>query len=119
MPISLEKIIELLKKTGDKRIVLDEKGNPVYVLLGFKDYQKLISEKTLGSEVLSPDPIDLEGNNDDISAWQQADKEENLDNWQDLASVSSDTSDEKSLNEADNSQKDADSEQKYYFEPIE
>lgn len=38
---SLEKIIKLIQKTGDKIIVLNE-GEPNLVMMSFKDYEKLV-----------------------------------------------------------------------------
>jgi len=42
---NLNKIIKLIKKTGDKVIILNE-GEPVLVMMGFKDYEKMVFGKS-------------------------------------------------------------------------
>jgi len=42
MPNSLEQIIDLIKKTGDRCVVLDHQGEPSYVIMSFGNYQKMI-----------------------------------------------------------------------------
>ena len=57
MSNSLEKIIDLIKKTGDNCVVLDHEGNPAYVLMSLEDYENIVSAKsevaTLSEDELS------------------------------------------------------------------
>jgi hypothetical protein len=124
MPNSLEKIIELIKKTGDNCIVLDKDGSPAYVIVSFSDYQKIVLGK---SEVAGLTENELLSKiNRDIAAWKGTQEAENLDNWQEIESAiegvkkisSRPTEEEKSLNQANNDQDSKDSDEKYYFEPI-
>jgi len=89
---------------------LDENGKPVYVLMSFRDYQRLVGDNVAVQQDGSPDDI-----NDDIAAWKQTEKEENMEDWSDLANVN----EKKSLNQANSDSEKSDLDQKYYFEPIE
>ena len=42
---SLSKIVKIIKKTGDKIVVLSE-GEPSLVMMSFKDYEKLVASKS-------------------------------------------------------------------------
>jgi len=124
---NLEKIIDLIKKTGDNCVVLDHEGKPAYVIMGFDDYQSLVLDK---SEVasLTEDEL-LKKINRDIATWKATQDADNLDNWHTIESAVEEVTkpsfeesdDEKSLNEAnsgDNSESEEDDQEKYYFEPI-
>jgi len=134
MSNSIEKIIELINKTGDKCIVLDSKGNPAYVAMTFEDYEKLVLNKT-DIKGLTEDQL-VEKINQDVASWKANQRqEEEPDNWQSLGEVikevrisrqkaeSSESEIEEDLSETDeNSPKQAkngETEDKYYFEPIE
>ncbi|MFA5021646.1 MAG: hypothetical protein WC508_01000 [Patescibacteria group bacterium] len=124
MPNNLEKIIDLIKKTGDNCIVLDSTGQPAYVVTTFSAYQNLVSGK---NEVvgLSEEQL-LEKINRDVANWKATAQEEKLNNWQALESAMAEIikpklvakQEEKTLNQAKSSQNPGESEQKYYFEPI-
>lgn len=43
---NLNKIISLLKKTGDKAIILDQNSEPSYVIMTISDYEQLILGKS-------------------------------------------------------------------------
>ncbi|OGY46942.1 MAG: hypothetical protein A3J65_01655 [Candidatus Buchananbacteria bacterium RIFCSPHIGHO2_02_FULL_45_11b] len=43
MSESIKKIISLINKTGDNCVVLDEAGNPAYVIMPISRYESLIS----------------------------------------------------------------------------
>ena len=45
MDSGLKKIIELIKKTGDRLIVLETDNPEPYVVMGLEDYEKLIDGK--------------------------------------------------------------------------
>ena len=60
MASHMEKIISLIKRTGDRCVVVDVEGNPLYVMLSLTEYEKLIS----GSEnlaALNEDEIVVKG----------------------------------------------------------
>ena len=124
MPNSFTKIIDLVKKTGDNCVVLDNNGDPAYVVISFNNYQKMILGK---SEIagLTEDEL-LEKINRDIATWKAIQEVENQDNFSALDSFAESiqklSGEEKSLNEADNEpemEESDKSDEKYYFEPIE
>lgn len=120
----LDKIIDLIKKTGDNCIVLDDQGYPVYVVLSFKSYQNLIDSRT-DIAGLTEDQL-LDKINHDIALWKSSTDEYNLANLETLEEAvkevkkSSDDPfiSEDSLNLAENEDKSDKTEEKYYFEPI-
>ena len=123
MPNSFTKIIDLVKKTGDNCVVLDNNGDPAYVVISFNNYQKMILGK---SEIagLTEDEL-LEKINRDIATWKAIQEVENQDNFSALDSFAESiqklSGEEKSLNEADNEpemEESDKSDEKYYFEPI-
>ncbi len=129
MSNSIEKVIELIKKTGDKCIILDAEGNPQYVAMRFKDYEKIVYGN-FDVKGLTEDEL-IERINRSIATWRATQTESRLKDWepseevvkeipgltpandQNLAKNPEIASD--SLNQAKND----DSEGKYYFEPIE
>jgi len=101
----LKKILELLKKTGDRYLFEDENGE-IYVLLSAKDYENLIFKhsdiKDFSEEEL------LNKINKDIAIWKATQEDEKLlQNWQDLKEKEEDNNEDKK------------EEDEYYFEPIE
>jgi len=73
MSEKLEKIINLIKKTGDKVIVLDAQGDPSFVLMTISDYERLMLGK---SEVLGLTEQELlDKINRDINFWKEASKQ--------------------------------------------
>jgi len=44
MPTGLEKIIALISRTGDRCIVVDQAGNPAYVILPLDEYEHLAAK---------------------------------------------------------------------------
>ena len=120
MAEGLKKIINLVKKAGDKCVVLDEEGNPAYVIMSFQDYERLtVNSANVGD--LTENEF-LEKINQDIANWK-ANQESQLDGWQSLESVIEGAKtriieskiEENPLNQAENEE----IEDKYYFEPIE
>jgi len=100
----LRKILELLRKTGDRFILEDEKGN-LFVVLSVNDYENLILKnselKNFSEEEL------LNKINKDIAVWKSTQEDEKLlDNWQ-------------NLNSADNEKIKKEEDDQYYFEPVE
>ena len=119
----MEKIISLVKRMGDRCVVVDTEGNPLYVVLSFSEYEKLIS----GSEnlaALNEDEM-LDKINRDVASWRASQQEQQLRDWDSVENAISEakgtqgvppvTNTENSLNKEDNKQK----EDQYYFEPIE
>ncbi|MFA5029676.1 MAG: hypothetical protein WC518_02900 [Patescibacteria group bacterium] len=71
----LKKIVNLIKKTGDKAIILDQNGDPAYVLMTIFDYERLILGK---SEVvgLTEDEL-LDKINREIALWKDSQETNN------------------------------------------
>jgi len=132
MTDSFEKIINLIKRTGDNCIVLDSSGQPAYVVMGFNRYQSMIEGQSNITE-LSKDEF-LDKINHDIALWKSSTDEQNLDNisaieaaMEEAKKSEADSEDDpfstkNSLNQAKNKSEsqdlEKDSEEKYYFEPI-
>ena len=125
MTNSIEKIIDLIKKTGDKCIVLDSNGEPAFVAMRFTEYENLI-ENTPSISDLSEEQL-LEKINHDIAIWKNNQKDQEISNLDTAESVFEEVmSDEdkveiedNSLNEAKKQDSSKDFEDTYYFEPIE
>ncbi len=98
---NLKRILELIKKTGDRFLFEDEKGD-IFVFLKAEDYENMIMKnnpvKDLSEEEL------LNKINKDIAVWKANQEDEKLlEGWHDL----------------NNSDDDQYEEDQYYFEPIE
>lgn len=108
---SFPKVLDLIKKTGDKGIVLDESGEPKYVIMSFFDYEKLVEGR---SEVkgLTEDEL-LAKINRDIEIWK-GDLGEGLPLDQYDFSSKLEKEDKKPLNLEEKEEED-----RYYFEPVE
>ena len=115
------KIIDLIKKTGDKSIVLDEYGNPQFVIMGFREYERLVEAKPNIAALTEEELLDRI--NQDIGAWKEAQADPDDMDWQDLGSLLEEARSriqepeyhKNSLNEDKNKGID----DQYYFEPIE
>ncbi|NCN07134.1 hypothetical protein GW933_00410 [Candidatus Falkowbacteria bacterium] len=129
---SIQKVINLIKKTGDKVVILDKSGDLDCVIMNISDYEKLVFGKT---EVkgLTEDEL-LDKINRDIEIWKdsqenghlpidQHDFSQELDknseplidyNFNEMPPVASNQ--DFSLN-LDNSEEE--DEDRYYFEPVE
>lgn len=129
IPKTFKKVIDLIKKTGDKCIVLDEEGEPVYVLMTFGDYQALVFGKSAPEVAGLTENELLEKINRDIAAWKAAQQVESLNNWQVIENPTpqfkknqEDFFEEKSLNKANNMERLSEEtdykEDKYDFEPV-
>jgi len=53
MPTGFEKIIALIRRTGDRCIVVDAVGNPAYVVLPLDEYEHLVLSRR-GADVGVP-----------------------------------------------------------------
>ncbi len=122
----IEKIIEIIEKTGDNCIVLNQDGSPAYVVLRFGDYDRLISGNSdiNGLKGLTEDQL-IEKINRDVANWRASQQEaDNMANWQSLGEIikkevkkvkKEPELDYFSLNRAKSEPKD----ENYEFEPIE
>ena len=55
MPTGFENIIAFLRRTGDRCVVVDERGNPSFVVLPMEEYEELLSlPPAFGSSGASP-----------------------------------------------------------------
>ena len=101
---NLNKILELIRKTGDRYLFEDETGD-LYIILSAKDYESLIFKysevKNFSEEEL------LNKINKDIAIWKATQEDEKLlEDWQDLEPKTEEKSKEEN-------------EDQYYFEPVE
>lgn len=142
MPNPLDKVINLIKKTGDNSIIVDNNGEPQYVVMSFEKYQAMVStDKNLAG--LTENQL-LEKINEDVAAWRQSNTEnpqvpENVKDIEENAEIEEEIEEEKpskqinnntfpqtgkpevadnSLNEAKKEESSEDKAEKYYFEPI-
>ena len=67
---NLEKLVNLLKKTGDKAIILNENGDPGYVIMTVNDYEDLILGKSGVSDLTEEQLLDKI--NRDIAIWKDS-----------------------------------------------
>lgn len=109
MDSQLNKIIDLIRKTGDKCVVLG-KGNEAYVLMAFKDYEKLVSDRS-GVYDLTENEL-LDKINRDIAIWRSSQEQENEIDLEEA--VRSQIEREKEEENGNFPEED-----RYYFEPIE
>jgi len=127
MPQGLEKIIQLVKKTGDNCIILDSQGNPAYVITDFDKYENLALNRSNLSKLSENELIDKINN--DVAEWKSGQDVDNQDNWHSVQSAIEDIkkshgfteeieeTEEKELDLAKNDGEE-ETDQKYYFEPI-
>ncbi len=112
----LKDIINLIKKTGDKAIVLDETGVPGYVIMAVSDYERLVLGKS-GVAGLTEDEL-LAKINREIAIWKDTQKIQEIpvdqyDFSQDLGEFN----DFEPLEDFDDDE--SNDEDHYYFEPVE
>jgi len=72
----IEKIVNLIRKTGDKAIILDKNGDPSYVVMTVTDYENLVLGKS-GLLNLTEDEL-LDKINRDIEIWKNCKEEDHL-----------------------------------------
>lgn len=112
---AFRKIIQLIDKTGDKCIVINESGEPSCVVMSLKDYEKM-SDKDARIKDLSEGEL-LQKINRDIASWRSAQEEDadmdwDMEDMRPKMAESSPTSDEKA---PENEKKE---DETYYFEPL-
>lgn len=72
----IHKIVNLIKKTGDKAIILDKNGDPQYVVMTVYDYEKLVLGKSELSGLTEDELLDKI--NRDIEIWKESRTEDHL-----------------------------------------
>ncbi len=73
----LQKIVNLIKKTGDKAIILDQNGDPNYVIMGLTDYESLILGKSDVRGLTETELLDKI--NRDIAIWKEDQNKQEFD----------------------------------------
>lgn len=130
----LDQITDLINKTGDNAIILDSSGNPRYVVIDFSNYAYLVSGRP---EIASLTEAEMLAKiNRDIAIWK-ANNDENVSKFEEIeqavkqvsagknsqgeSGLTPAFSDNNSLNLAKKQEESVDTgetEEKYYFEPI-
>lgn len=105
----LNKVIDLIKKTGDNCIVVDSTGNPIYVVMDFGKYQQMYQGNHQHNKADEPKLDVLE---DAIKEAKNAPEMVEIDQESDPFIKKN------SLNEDKNTVDSGKTEEKYYFEPI-
>ncbi|MFA6918744.1 MAG: hypothetical protein WC244_01335 [Patescibacteria group bacterium] len=125
---NLQKVVDLINKTGDKAIVLDQNGDPNYVLMSMDDYEQLIVGK---SEVRGLTEAELlDKINRDIAVWKEGQKSQDssFDSISNLPAQAEDLSNFRSFDEAfdadidqikEEEGLDEGDEDRFYFESVE
>lgn len=108
MEAKLDKIINLIEKTGDKCVILEPKTDKSYVIMTLSDYENLVYCRS-GVKGLTEDEL-LDKINHDIAVWKSDQQEV------EEKTITDDFSAEirKDDNWAENREED-----KYYFESVE
>lgn len=118
---NFQKLVNLLKKTGDKAIILDDNGEPGYMIMSVNDYEDLILGKSGVSGLTESELLDKI--NRDIAVWKDSQelKELAVDQYNFARDLGEFTNDEYLADFSENgSPKDSESpdEDRYYFEPV-
>ena len=108
----LDRIADLIKRTGDTVVVLDSAGQPAYVILAFDKYEQSVGLPPAAAKPSSRrfeeyhSGKDVDNHVDSVSHWEPPHAE-----FEPMISKDS-------LNTEKNNQKEESQEEKYYFEPI-
>jgi hypothetical protein len=103
----LQTLSRILKKTGDKIIVVDEKGEPQFVMMDLKDYEKILENQAKVKDLTEEEL--LSKINRDISIWKNEQKESERES--DARSIIEGFYPEEVLSKKNK-------EDRYYFEPM-
>ena len=119
---NFEKLLNLIKKTGDKAIMLNENGDPGYVIMSVNDYEDLILGKSGVSGLTESELLDKI--NRDIAVWKDSQelKELSVDQYNFAKDLGEFTDDEYFSNLSENKlgiDQETIEEDRYYFEPVE
>ena len=104
---NLKKIIQLMKKTGDKCVVFDNQTNEAFVVMSLSEYEALIDKHQEISTLTEVEFLDRI--NREIAIWKSAQEEENFSDSEFPLIKKDNTAQEK---------KKTASEDVFYFEPI-
>ena len=114
------KLVNLLKKTGDKAIILDDTGEPGYVIMAVADYEQLILGKSGVSGLTEVELLDKI--NRDIAIWKddQELKELAIDQYNFAKDLGEYSDDNYFSQFSENIAKKASltDDERYYFEPV-
>lgn len=120
MPNGLEKIIELINKTKNNCIILDNVGNPSFVVLNFEEYEKLSANNGDIAKLTEEQLLDKV--NAEIALWKAANQDKQLEDWTEIGVKEAEKKQEeaikKELNIAKIPEDNAKSAQDYFFEPV-
>lgn len=117
MESGFKKLIELVQHWGERCVIVNERGEPVSVLLSVSDFERLLGNRESIQE-LSEQEL-LEKINRDIALWRSAQEEE-----RDFPDDVDDIEERVRVHEAPESEakrdipESFDAEDTYYFEPI-
>lgn len=119
---NFKKLVNLIKKTGDKAIILDENGEPGYVVMTVNDYEDLILGKS-GVSGLTENEL-LDKINRDIAIWKDSQelKELSVDQYNFAKDLGEFSEEDYFANFSENDGSGDDEiteEDRYYFEPVE
>ena len=119
---NFQKLVNLLKKTGDKAIILDETGQPGYIVMSVNDYEDLILGKSGVSGLTESELLDKI--NRDIAIWKdnQELRELSVDQYNFAKDLGDFGGEEYLSNFTEENTENGDSnleEDRYYFEPVE
>jgi hypothetical protein len=106
MKDSWKQVLSLVKKTGDRCIILDEASEDVFVVMGLHEYEKFVFGENTVCDLTEEELLDKI--NQDIAIWQANHEQEQEVNIHK-------NSEFKEADSVDNSQED----DRYYIEPIE
>jgi len=74
MQKSIQKVFDLINKTGDRCIVLSESSDKAYVIMCIKEYERMVFGKTQISDLTEDEFLDKI--NRDIAVWKSQQTEE-------------------------------------------
>lgn len=84
MKSGLQKIIDLIKKTGDRVIVLDSANQDPFVILPFEEYERLIKKDLEWLEDLEDDwqnPLAQASDQQPSLPWEEKEEKKEEDHW--------------------------------------
>lgn len=119
MPNPLDKVIELIKQTGDNCIMLDDQGYPAYVVMSFDKYQNMAVSGNNFAKNSQKDVVDQV--NEEIASLHndsEAHSTVESSDFQPVREILTPISGENSLDSAKNDIAGEKDGEKYYFEPI-
>ena len=115
---NFQKLVNLLKKTGDKAIIIDESGEPGYVIMTVADYEELILGKSGVSGLTEVELLDKI--NRDIAIWKDTQelRELSVDQYNFAKDIGDFQVEDNLCNFGEIDEENVE-EDRYYFEPVE